>query len=979
MKTNNTFLDELMKAPTSRSCFSRTNLTSFLKASFIVLLCFLLSGQLRATTYYSNGNQAPNVLSNWWTNTNGTGSHPANFTTANNIFTVQNGHTMTTTANWTISGTGAGIIVQAGGALVAANTITTTKLTINASGNVTVNSGKTLKINNGTSSPDLNVPGTLTNSGTITIAAGANASFGSGGKYRHTMNGGTIPTATWDINSTCEITGITTTTPGGLTGQSFGNFTWNCTQTGNIQLAGKLTSITGNFSVQGTGTSQLRLTNTTNLTMTIGGNFDLSNGIVNFANAAAVTKVFNLGGNFNQTGGTFTNSNSVPMSFYFTGYGKTFASSGILTNTYINWIVKTGASLTLLNNLPVAASRSCTVNGTLNCNTLAVTGAGTFTLASAGTLQMGSPAGITTSSATGNILVTGARSYNTGANYIYSSGTGSPVTGNGLPATVNNFTVSTSSTNPLTITGNTLTVAGNFTISSGGKLELSATNQLTVQGTTSLTGSNCFILRSNATSTASFVNTGSISGTGTTRIDRYINKNWDWHFLSSPVNAEPIWNNTFDNFTPVPAVGNIWTPGLGTTQWEFDFYRWAPQGDPNGYTPYPWVNLHDGSGLYNSGSLTVAPYGFGPAIPIFLPGTGYLVAYSSLYGLQTQYFSGSLNTGTINIPLVRGTGTNGNGQAYINNLNLIGNPYPSAIDFDAIYSGNSGVLTTATYWIMLGDGSYASYTVGSGGTAGASRYIAPMQGFDVYTGSTTNLTLTNAMRLHNSQVWLKEAETFTNRLSVRVSSDANNFSDEIIVHFDPSFSPDGGAIKLSSFVKEAPNLYTEKQAGKFSISQLNSTESSPEVPLCLVPGVAANYTFNANGIEGFDLNTPILLHDMVSGLTTDLSKNSTYTFSAQPGDNPNRFVLSFGQVNGIQDASISKLFKIFTSDRNFVIENYSGTKNFQVSLYDMRGSLQMQQSAEGSSVVIEKPVAPGMYIVKVFSDKGTASQKVVVR
>jgi len=442
-------------------------ITSFFRSLIISILSLLISGQIRATTYYSNASQAPNVLANWWTNTNGTGSHPSNFTANNNIFTIQSGHTMTTTANWTVSGTGAGVVIQAGGSLIAANTVTTVKLTINASGTATVNSGKTLKINNGTSSPDMLVQGSLANAGTITISTGADASFDSGSKYQHTRNGGNIPIATWNANSTCEITGIVTTTPGGLSGQSFGNFTWNCAQTGNIQLAGNLNTITGNFSVQSTGTSQLILTNTTNLTLSVGGDFNLSSGTVNFASGAAATKVMNLGGKYNQTGGTFTNSNSVPLSFYFTGSGKTYAFSGTLTNTYINWIIKSGASLTLLNNLPVAASRSCTVNGTLNCSTLAVSGTGTFTLASAGTLQMGSPAGITTTSATGNILVTGARTYSTGANYTYSAGTGSPVTGNGLPASINNFTVSTSTTNPLTLTSNTLTVSGNFTISSG--------------------------------------------------------------------------------------------------------------------------------------------------------------------------------------------------------------------------------------------------------------------------------------------------------------------------------------------------------------------------------------------------------------------------------------------------------------------------------------------------------------------------------
>src|SRR5438045_1736253 len=73
---------------------------------------------------------------------------------------------------------------------------------------------------------------------------------------------GTIPTATWDPNSTCEIIGYTTGGPPTGLGQSFGNFTWNATNQGttNINLAGTLTTVNGNFTVLSTGTTgSLRL------------------------------------------------------------------------------------------------------------------------------------------------------------------------------------------------------------------------------------------------------------------------------------------------------------------------------------------------------------------------------------------------------------------------------------------------------------------------------------------------------------------------------------------------------------------------------------------------------------------------------------------------------------------------------------------------------------------------------------------------
>jgi hypothetical protein len=80
------------------------------------------------------------------------------------------------------------------------------------------------------------------------------------------------------------------------------------------------------------------------------------------------------------------------------------------------------------------------VKGTLNCGTFNITGSGSFVISSNATLQIGSTSGITLSGATGNIRVTGTRSFNQFANYIY-NGSSAQVTGNGLPAAVKNLTI----------------------------------------------------------------------------------------------------------------------------------------------------------------------------------------------------------------------------------------------------------------------------------------------------------------------------------------------------------------------------------------------------------------------------------------------------------------------------------------------------------------------------------------------------------
>ena len=93
--------------------------------------------------------------------------------------------------------------------------------------------------------------------GVITSTA-ANLSFLSGGTYAHQMDGGSVPTATWNAASNCNITGVTGTYPSGVDNQTLGNLTWNCTAQTVATTPGSNIVIAGNMLIQSTGTGQFR-------------------------------------------------------------------------------------------------------------------------------------------------------------------------------------------------------------------------------------------------------------------------------------------------------------------------------------------------------------------------------------------------------------------------------------------------------------------------------------------------------------------------------------------------------------------------------------------------------------------------------------------------------------------------------------------------------------------------------------------------
>lgn len=284
--------------------------------------------------------------------------------------------------------------------------------------------------------------------GSITSTS-ANLSFSDGGQYVHARNGGTIPTATWDAASTCNITGVTNAMPTATSfNQTFGNFTWNCTgQSSNMSLGANLKTINGDFTISSTNASQLVLASGTANTLTVGKDFSMTSGTLNFNSGSGISAM-NVAGNFSHTGGTITESSSGSGSITFNGSSnQTYSSGGTCSNT-INFTVNAGATLLMANETTVVGNGST----------------GTFTLADTGTLGVTSTGGITTSGATGNIRVTGTRTYNTGANYIY-NGINPQVAGNGLtqntPANLSINNVSGVSLSAAT------TISGNLTLTDG--------------------------------------------------------------------------------------------------------------------------------------------------------------------------------------------------------------------------------------------------------------------------------------------------------------------------------------------------------------------------------------------------------------------------------------------------------------------------------------------------------------------------------
>lgn len=349
-----------------------------------VFLLLTLAGffvATNATVYYSQGSGAPNLLSIWNSSRNGSGTAPSGFLGAGDQFVIQANHVLYTNSVWAIGSTGSQLTIETGGILHAAHAIQLT--------------GTFQIMDGGTYYHD--------NTGPVTSAAGSSI-FGGVESF---SAGSNVEIRNWINNNT--------TLPAGI---SWGNLTINYTTNigGNWNQLGALTSILGNFSIKGTGTSaqSFRLTNNSNLVLNIGGSLIIDRGslFIKEGSAAGTTSVVQVNGDiFVNDGGTldlgtadFKPNNELRFkgNLFVTANAllnaqsaepMLIANSGgvqaVYTESTINSGLKivSGAMIKLASPLTIGTGKALVVSGMLNAGTNAIKLGGGILAVSGGILN----------------------------------------------------------------------------------------------------------------------------------------------------------------------------------------------------------------------------------------------------------------------------------------------------------------------------------------------------------------------------------------------------------------------------------------------------------------------------------------------------------------------------------------------------------------------------------------------------------------
>lgn len=473
----------------------------------------------------------------------------------------------------------------------------------------------------------------------------------------------------------------------------------------------------------------------------------------------------------------------------------------------------------------------------------------------------------------------------------------------------------------LIIANSNATATANTAISINGDLTVKPGSALSVGASGSLSVGGTFALKSDATGTGSFISDAAASGSVQRYISGFTDAAHGWHLLSSPVAAQ--------------AISTFHTPGSGD-----DFYKWDEPTDT-------WINrTADGGGL-NPGFET----NFGV-------GTGYLVANAAT---DTKTFSGSLNVANVSV-----TGLSYTPASTAAGWHLLGNPFSSALKWNDGNWNLSNVDANCQVW----DEVNASYVV-----VNPNGIIPSMNGFMAHASADgASLTMPENSRTHDATNWYKNTEQWE-QIVLTVRDIEGQTAQPTIIRFEQEATNGYDSQYDSYFLPGfAPMFYSNSQQESYALNTLPELNQGLIIPMGFVKNDGTLFVIElTESIQGQD----IYLTDKQTLQTVKLNEGD-YAFSAQQGDNADRFELHFGMV-GIEDNTLTDAnLRAWAINGQLYVQNEQGPVTLMVSDLQGRALFRSKITAIGISI-LPVNLTNGIYIVSVQSADSFKSLKIFVR
>lgn len=359
-----------------------------------------------------------------------------------------------------------------------------------------------------------------------------------------------------------------------------------------------------------------------------------------------------------------------------------------------------------------------------------------------------------------------------------------------------------------------------------------------------------------------------------------------------------------------------------------------------------------------------------------IKGKGYSVYYSGNED-YTAIFNGTPNKGDQSIQV---SASNYSGNTANDNWNLVGNPFPSPIDWDEVSKTN---IEAAIYIWRPSSLSYASYVGGVGTNMNDDGIIPSMQAFFVHATSNGSFVVPQSARtLSHGQDYLKN--TINEVPTIKIIASRNGFSDETVIRSTPgagkSFDVQHDAYKFLSDHEQIVQICSlDDEMQKLSINSISQIIANEEIPLELFMHDADSIQLTFTGVETFGTDLRLALEDRMTDRMMELSKDSCFKFYITPGEEK-RFVLHFmPQFNKIVNL-LPDDAKIWVSAEtiNVTLKKIQNQK-ITIRLYDLKGSLLSSAIVQNQQhIQIKKPDKKGIYLLQLKIQNITINKKIYV-
>lgn len=380
----------------------------------------------------------------------------------------------------------------------------------------------------------------------------------------------------------------------------------------------------------------------------------------------------------------------------------------------------------------------------------------------------------------------------------------------------------------------------------------------------------------------------------------------------------------------------------------------------------------------------------------FIKGKGYCIRapnnYSTSYTSYDWTFTGIPNNGLVNVNL----------QKNNNGFNLIGNPYPSSISFDAFYNANSSLIEPITYYwtnvnpnppIAQGnnyDGAnYAIRNLTDGIpaqnqpiTEKPTDIIVAGQGFIVkkLNSGTSDLVFNNGMRASSVGKFFNArlSNIESPKLWLKLTTPAKNYITILLGYVNGATNGIDKGYDTESITKTSDMFYSIQDDKKLVIQGRAATFTNNDIiPIGANFFEAGNYEISIARVEGiFASNQAIYLKDKALNKIVKLSETA-YSFNTNASEVNDRFEIVYkaDSTLGVENTTKDQGTIIYENGNSVFLEN-KFERITDVKIYDAGGRLIHSTKVNNNIYSIDKSnLNKGLIIFKVNLNDKTITKK----